>query len=506
MRNGALPTPGVSGGTQRRPAWPLHVVAPVVVGIVLWLVYGGGYVGLDGMWSLDWGRDLIHGDTLSASATTTPHVLSNLLGAVLAPFGADADHGLVAVEFLAAGGLVWVSACLALELGGPVAALGAGLLVGFREQLLYATTSAFLDVFVATFVVWAALLVVRRRDDRDAGGEGGSAWSRGAMSLLFVAGLLRPEPWLLAGCYWLWRVGVERRPAPAQLAGVFAAPAAWLFTDGVVNGDALFSVHSTDRVNAALRAGGLYKPDSFLERLVSAPRNVAHAAGPEIFALALVCALILLWPRLAGLARAAVPDDGRRRGLQVLLAGCVVWCAALFAEGVTGSLIFARFALPVMAVGVVVVAVAVPGAARMLAQGRPARFAPAAGVMMAVLLAVQVPFVVDARRTTAREHHHYSLARSALRPGVPCMPIATPNTNFRAFAAVWTDARMSQVVDAARQGVPPVGTFVTATGPSTRALLRDPAFPQLLAFPPADPVRTVSDRHGSWIVTSRCDR
>src|ERR1700709_2762587 len=97
------------------PAWPWHVAAPVLLGLLLFVAYGGGYVGLDAMWSLAWGRDIVHAAPLAVSQTTTPHVLSNLLGALLSPLGGSADHGLIAIEFWAAGGLVWVSGLLAYE-------------------------------------------------------------------------------------------------------------------------------------------------------------------------------------------------------------------------------------------------------------------------------------------------------------------------------------------------------------------------------------------------------
>ncbi|MDO9352137.1 MAG: hypothetical protein Q7T55_00490, partial [Solirubrobacteraceae bacterium] len=107
----------------------MQLGAAALIGLVLWVAYGGGYVSLDAMWSLAWGRDLVAAAPLAQSGTTTPHVLSNLIGAVLSPLGADADRGLVAVEFLAAGGLVWLTGLLAREVAGLAAGITAGVLM-----------------------------------------------------------------------------------------------------------------------------------------------------------------------------------------------------------------------------------------------------------------------------------------------------------------------------------------------------------------------------------------
>ncbi|MDQ8043946.1 MAG: hypothetical protein AAGC46_01050 [Solirubrobacteraceae bacterium] len=467
-------------------------MGPLLLAGVLFVVYGGGYVGLDAMWSIVWGRDIVHAAPLAVSQTTTPHVLSNLLGAVLTPLGSDADHGLVAVAFLAAGGLVWVSGLLARQIAGTTVGVCAGLLVAVRESLLFATTSAFLDVFVALFVLWAALLVVRRGVDRPGA----------AGALLLLAGLLRPEPWVLAAALWVWRWRRGHGFGPAQLLSVVAAPAAWLAVDAAFSGDALFSIHTTQRIGALIRAGD-HISDSLAHRVIDAPKNIAHATGVELFVLAVLAAAVLLWPRAARLPglRLAVPAPERREPLLVLLWGALLYSAVIVVEALDGGLIYTRFALPVMAVVVVtitVLAATVAGAARDAGRTPAGRWILPGTV--AVLLVIQLPLMISARTTTSHEHDRYDAARAALRDVVRCLPAVTPNTNFRAYVAAWNDLRGDEVIDGASHPVPPLGTYVTATTPQASLMLRDAVFPQRAMLPPAPVVRA----SGGWLVTSRC--
>jgi MFS family permease len=71
---------------------------------------------------------------------------------------------------------------------------------------------------------------------------------RGAAVLvaLGLAGLLRPEAWVLSGLYvlYLWR-GAEPRERVRLVALAVAAPVIWAFTDLLVTGDPLHSLHGT---------------------------------------------------------------------------------------------------------------------------------------------------------------------------------------------------------------------------------------------------------------------
>jgi len=71
--------------------------------------------------------------------------------------------------------------------------------------------------------------------------------------LLLLAGLLRPEAWVLAGLYFVWMwpaVAPRERVKLGVLVG--AAPVLWMLMDLIVTGDALHSLHGTADLAAAV--------------------------------------------------------------------------------------------------------------------------------------------------------------------------------------------------------------------------------------------------------------
>jgi hypothetical protein len=66
------------------------------------------------------------------------------------------------------------------------------------------------------------------------------------LALLALAGLLRPEAWVLAGLYWLylWPAAAPRERLKTA-AIVAAAPLIWAGTDWIIAGDPLHSLHGT---------------------------------------------------------------------------------------------------------------------------------------------------------------------------------------------------------------------------------------------------------------------
>ena len=68
--------------------------------------------------------------------------------------------------------------------------------------------------------------------------------------VLALAGLLRPEAWLLAGVYWLYLAPTTPRPLLIRYALlVAAAPVLWLLADLIVTGEPLYSFTSTREVS-----------------------------------------------------------------------------------------------------------------------------------------------------------------------------------------------------------------------------------------------------------------
>ena len=119
-------------------------------------------------------------------------------------------------------------------------------------------------------VVWAAALEAQRP-------------RRGAAGplLLTVAGLLRPEAWVLAGMYWCWmarRASWRDRVLLALLAAV--APVVWALTDWAVTGDPLFSLHYTSSSAEDLgRQLPLSQLPTAIPRVLRQPGQAAGAAG-----------------------------------------------------------------------------------------------------------------------------------------------------------------------------------------------------------------------------------
>jgi hypothetical protein len=161
-------------------------------------------------------------------------------------------------------------------------------------------------------VVWAAALEAARP-------------RRGLvpMALLALAGLLRPEAWVLAGLYWLWCLrGRDVSARVGLLALVVAAPVAWALVDLAVTGDPLFSLHATSSLAEALgRERGLrHVPSSFVTFLADVARPPVAVAGVAGLALAL---------RRYGAERMAVALALLGAGALTFVAGAIAGLAIL---------------------------------------------------------------------------------------------------------------------------------------------------------------------------------
>jgi hypothetical protein len=232
----ASATPGAAGhGGARRVVTALVVIAGLAV--VLWLVYRPWFLNYDARYALLWARDLWEGYTpeYRAPFAPTPHPLQTALSSLALPLGDGADDAATIASLLCFGALVWLTFRLGATLFTPWVGAVAALVIATRPALERDALLAYQDIPFAALVVGAALLEVRRR-------------RRGlpVLGLLVLAGLMRPEAWVLAGLYvlWLWPALTPRRRA-AMLALAAAAPIAWALTDWLVTGDPLHSLHGT---------------------------------------------------------------------------------------------------------------------------------------------------------------------------------------------------------------------------------------------------------------------
>ena len=138
--------------------------------------------------------------------------------------------------------------------------MAAAAFTGSSFALLLYAVRAYVDVPFLALVLWAGAVEVGRP-------------RRGVpvMALLALAGLLRPEAWVLIALYWLWCRG-WRSVALTALAAV--APVVWAAVDATVTGDPLHSLHATSSLAETLgRERGLSHVPSALVSLLADVAN-----------------------------------------------------------------------------------------------------------------------------------------------------------------------------------------------------------------------------------------
>jgi hypothetical protein len=314
------PAPPDAGRAARaRRAEPVVVAVLALGAVVAWLLIPT-YPNYDTYFHLVWGRELLHGTKpdFEAYAAPTEHPLFLAACALLGLIGADADRALVLVCVLSLVALVWG----AFRVGEACFGLWPGLLaaafVGSSFAFLLYAARAYVDMPFLALVAWAAALEAR-------------APRRGVpvMAVLAVAGLLRPEAWVLAGAYWLW-CGWRRFDLLVLAA---AAPVLWCLVDLWDTGDPLFSLHATnDLADELNRNRGLSSvPGSFVSFLADTARVPVALAG--------LAGALLVW-RLRG---------GRALHVPVALFGAGV--VTFLVTGLAGLSVLPRYlTVPVIAV------------------------------------------------------------------------------------------------------------------------------------------------------------
>jgi hypothetical protein len=219
-----------------RRALPPLLVA-VGVAAVLWLAYDPWYLNYDARYAILWARDLVDGflPEYKADFAPTPRPLQTVAGLVALLFGDDADRAMAWMVLLSFGAVVWLTFRLGARLFGTWAGVVAALVVVTRPAMQRDALLAYQDVPFAALIVGAVLLEVQRP-------------RRGlpVLAVLAVAGLVRPEAWVLSGLYalYLWP-GATPRERAGYVAVAAAAPLLWALSDLIVTGDPLHSLHGT---------------------------------------------------------------------------------------------------------------------------------------------------------------------------------------------------------------------------------------------------------------------
>jgi hypothetical protein len=425
----AAPAPARAGAVRAARVELVTVGALALIAVAAWALVPT-YPNYDTYYHLVWGRELVHGTkpTFTAYAAPTEHPLYVALCAVLGLLGTDADRLLVLVGALSLVALAWGTYRVGEAVFGRWPGLLGALFVGSSFAFLLYAARAYVDVPFLAIVLWAAALEARtpRR-------------GRPVMALLAVAGLLRPEAWVLAGAYWLWCIWPEarrvsravasvpatstgaaptgRRLRPDLFALAVAAPLVWAGVDLWVTGDPLFSLHATsDLADELNRTEGLADvPRSFVSFVVDAAR-------PPV-ALAAIAGAVLAWRLRRGCA------------LHVPIALFGAGVLTFLATGVAGLSVLPRYlTVPVVAVcivagyGVLGFTTLGPGRLRLWWS----RAAIAAAVLGAVFVAIKAPVVnrlVAELRFIRGTHSELRaiLTAPAVRRDMRCGPVTFPN-------------------------------------------------------------------------------
>uniref|UniRef100_UPI002A7573E3 hypothetical protein n=1 Tax=Patulibacter defluvii TaxID=3095358 RepID=UPI002A7573E3 len=540
---GRLPTP---------PLWPAAewVVAAVgvAIAIVVWAVAptAGNY---DSVLNLVWARELLdgHAPGFEAYAASTPHPAWLALGVpVVAIFGDAGDRVLVLVSALSLPLLAAATVRIGRLLGealvagdgdgdrrvrtGLATGLVAGLLTLSSFAFLLLAARGYLDVPFLALVAWAAALILadarqpalrptfdvgrRTAADGDVGRTPPAAWRRPAL-LLALAGLLRPEAWVLAGLYWLWcsargRWAAADDPLPgrlAHLALVVGPPLLWAAIDLAVTGNPLHSLTATSQLAEDLgRQRGLLR----------APRVLVSALGgqarPPVAAAGLVGLAVVLFGARIGLAR--VP----RRPLLVVLALLGGGVATFLAAGVGGLSLLPRYlTVPVVAI-TVLAAVAVSGWMALPPEHRwrrPWALLVVAGIVLGVggyvalkrdalsRLGNELRFLADTRRDVRQ-----LVDDPRLQAGRRCGPISLPTYRLVPEIRLQLDVDGTRVLArsdprAERLGVTRGGVAITvAEGKAAQRYGRADGVPR--STQPAPPGFRPVARRGPFVAWVRC--
>ena len=287
--------------------------AAVLLVLAVWVVTRT-YPNYDSYYHLVWGRELLDGAApgFEAYAAPTKHPLWVVVLAALGLIGEPADRAVVLVCLLCHVALICGAYALGREAFGRWPGAVAALFVAGSASFWLYAVRGYVDMPFLALVVWAAVLVQR--------GE-----TRRPVVLLVLAGLLRPEAWVLSVLLALWR----RRDLPLAV----VAPVLWVLVDLIATGDPLHSLHATSALAEDLgRERGLDEvPGSLVSFLGDTVRPPVALLG-------------VIGIALAVRARAWVP-------LALVAAGVATFVAA----GVFGLSILPRY-LTVPAVGLCVLA------------------------------------------------------------------------------------------------------------------------------------------------------
>ncbi|HEX8101581.1 MAG TPA: hypothetical protein VF533_03140 [Solirubrobacteraceae bacterium] len=383
-------------------------LAVLCLGVLVGFFVFPTYPNYDSYYSLLWGRELLDGTRpfFEGFRVPTEHPLAIFAGALLGLAGDVGDRLWIALIFASLVAL----ACGLYRLGRTaftplVGLIAAGLLLS-RFDFPFLAARGYIDIPYLALVIWAVALEAERP-------RRGLA----VFVLLALAGMLRPEAWLLSGLYWLWMAVHASWGDRARWAALAAiGPLVWCAVDFAVTGHPLFSLtYTTGSAEELGRQRTLSEiPGAipgFLQNLVKLPVFLAAVAGLVLGAL-------------------LVP---RRMVMPLVLLGCGIGTFVLV--GVAGLSVIERY-LIVAALALMLFAAVTVGGFDLLLPGTRARRVWAAASAVVVLAGAAYTITrVDLTqfrnelvfRGDAHDSLEAILASRAVRDGLRCGPLTLPN-------------------------------------------------------------------------------
>jgi hypothetical protein len=440
-----------------------------------WALVRAGFLNYDTAYSLLWGGDLAHGRLPDTGVPLAPtaHPLATLLGVVLTPLGDAGQPVWVAIAFLALGAVGWLAYELAAHWFGPAAGAVAALLILTRIPLLSFGVRAYVDIPYVALALGAILAEARGPNPR------------ATLSLLALAGLLRPEAWLLSLAYVAYRRDLRLLPL------ALAAPALWALYDLAITGDPLHSLTGTRHGADVLeRTTGLTAVPTVMPRRLG---EILRADG--LFAAAAGGLLVLAF---------------MRRSARLPIAAGFASIAAFCALAVAGLPILGRYLLLPATLLAVFAGAGAFGWLQLPREHPWRRRWSAAGaatlLAFAALAPAQANRIQDLHRAMAIQRDiladlHDLTRTPAFERG--CRPVAVPNHRPVPHVALWTGIPPAAIVSAQLER-PVRGLYID---PASRRVERnftlDPKDPHRLAVTVPLGFRRVAANR-SWVLYAKC--
>jgi hypothetical protein len=435
--------------------------------LVGFLVYPT-YPNYDSYYSLLWGREVLdlQAPFFEGFRVPTEHPLAIAAGALLSLLGQIGDRVWVGMTLATYLWLVWGIYRLGRVAFTPLIGALAAVLLLTRFDFAFLAARGYIDVPYMALVVWAAVLEASRPK---------RGWP--VLLLLGLAGLLRPEAWILAGLYFLWMSAGATWGERARYAAMAAvAPLIWAAVDFAVTGDPLFSLHYTSS-----SAEDLGRQRTLGEIPSALPEFFSSLVKLPVLLAALLGIGVSLW---AAPRRAVMP-------LVLLLSGVGTFVLI----GVAGLSVIERY-LIVAALALLVFAAVGVGGFTML---RPGRLRTGWMVTSIVLVLAGVIFTatrVDLTKLTNelqfRGDAHASLVsvldEPAVKRALRCGPLTAPNHKLVPDARWILDLPRDRVLARAdpkgphpRRGV---ALYVTSRFAVFRHAFTNPVDPTSIQVPP----------------------